>query len=193
MHQLSENMLRVQFLIHGICLHNWFPVPFYLFVFLHLSFLLSFSILSVPTHLFHSSPIFSVSHSTGENPQSSGHTSISAKSIGFFPHSDNCNCTQSSAMSANRVRNEASMLTHAPHHVVLFRVFCICFQKGWVWKSLPRPRCRARTAEPEFFSEQGHMNLYLWCYIVPWTECNNRHKYYHNNPHNSEFMDILAG
>ena len=31
---------------------------------------LSFSILSVPTHLFHSSPIFSVSQSTGENPQS---------------------------------------------------------------------------------------------------------------------------
>ena len=88
---------------------------------------------------------------------------------------------------------EASMLTHAPHRVFLFRVFCVGFQKGWVWKPLPRPRCRARTAEPEFFSEQGHMNLYLWCYIVPWTECNNRHKYYHNNPHNSEFMDILAG
>ena len=33
-------------------------------------FLLSFSVLSLPTHLFHSSPIFSVSHSTGENPQS---------------------------------------------------------------------------------------------------------------------------
>ena len=30
----------------------------------------------------------------------------------------------------------------------------------------------------------------LWCYIVAWTECNNRHKYYHNNLHNSEFMDI---
>ena len=43
---------------------------FYLFVFLHLFFLLSFSILSVLTHLFHSSPIFSVSHSIGENPQS---------------------------------------------------------------------------------------------------------------------------
>ena len=42
---------------------------FYLFVFLHLFFLLSFSVLSVPTHLFHSS-IFSVSHSTGDNPQS---------------------------------------------------------------------------------------------------------------------------
>ena len=60
---------------------------FYLFVFLHLFFLLSFSVLSVPTHLFHS-PIFSVSHSTGENPQNWGHTSISAKaekkSIAFF-------------------------------------------------------------------------------------------------------------
>ena len=44
-----------------------------------LFFLLSFSILSVTTHLFHSSPIFSVLHSTGENPQSWGHTSISAK------------------------------------------------------------------------------------------------------------------
>ena len=61
--------------------------------------------------------------------------------------------------------------------------------------------CRARAAEPElsiqkfnfvFFSEQWHMNLYLWCYIVPWTECNNRHKYYHNNPHNSEFIDIFG-
>ena len=38
MHQLSENMLRViysfwfmgyvQFLIHGICLHNSFPIPY---------------------------------------------------------------------------------------------------------------------------------------------------------------------
>ena len=54
------------------------------FVFLHLFFRLSFSILSVPTHLFHSSPIFSVSHSTGENPQSLGHTSISAKAKNIF-------------------------------------------------------------------------------------------------------------
>ena len=23
------------------------------------------------------------------------------------------------------------------------------------------------------------MTLYLWCYIVAWTECNNSHKYYH--------------
>ena len=39
--------------------------------------------------------------------------------------------------------------------------------------------CRARAAEPElpsqlfnfvFFSEQWHMNLYLCCYIVAWTE-----------------------
>ena len=36
------------------------------------------------------------------------------------------------------------------------------------------------------------MNLYLWGYIVAWTECNNRHKYYHINPHNSEFMDIFG-
>ena len=44
------------------------------------------------------------------------------------------------------------------------------------------------------FSEQGQMNLYFWCYIVAWTECNNRHKYmyYHINPHNSEFMDIFG-
>ena len=35
------------------------------------------------------------------------------------------------------------------------------------------------------------MNLYLCGYIVAWTECNNRHKYYHINPHNSEFMDIF--
>ena len=32
------------------------------------------------------------------------------------------------------------------------------------------------------FSEQWHMNLYLWCYIVAWTEYNNRHKCYHNKP-----------
>ena len=43
-----------------------------------------------------------------------------------------------------------------------------------------------------FFSKQWHMNLYLWCYIVDWTECNNRHKYYHNNLHNSQFMDIFG-
>ena len=43
-----------------------------------------------------------------------------------------------------------------------------------------------------FVSEQWHMNLYLWFYIVAWTECNNRHKYYHNNPHNSEFMNIFG-
>ena len=36
------------------------------------------------------------------------------------------------------------------------------------------------------------MTLYLWCYIVAWIECNNRHKYYHINPHNSESMDILG-
>ena len=36
------------------------------------------------------------------------------------------------------------------------------------------------------------MNLYLWCYIVALTECNNRHKYYHIDPHNSEFMDIFG-
>ena len=36
------------------------------------------------------------------------------------------------------------------------------------------------------------MNLYLWCDIVAWTECNNRHKYYHINPHNSEFIDIFG-
>ena len=63
--------------------------------------------------------------------------------------------------------------------------------------------CRARAAEPElpsqkfnfeFFPEQWHMNLYLWCYIVASTECNNRHvhKCYHNSPHDSEFMDIFG-
>ena len=36
------------------------------------------------------------------------------------------------------------------------------------------------------------MNLYLWCYVVTLTECNNRHKYYHVNPHNSEFMHIFC-
>ena len=25
------------------------------------------------------------------------------------------------------------------------------------------------------------------------TDCNNRHKYYHNNPHHSEFMDNIFG
>ena len=43
---------------------------FYLFVSLHLFFLMSFSILSAPAHLFHSSPIVSVLHSTGDNSQS---------------------------------------------------------------------------------------------------------------------------
>ena len=37
------------------------------------------------------------------------------------------------------------------------------------------------------------MSLYLLFYIVDWTECNNRHKYYHSNPYNSEFMDIFGG
>ena len=36
------------------------------------------------------------------------------------------------------------------------------------------------------------MNLYLWCYIIAWTECNNGHKYYHINLHNSEFKDIFG-
>ena len=40
---------------------------------------------------------------------------------------------------------------------------------------------RARAAEPElsiqkfnfiFLSEQWHMNLYLWYFMVAWTECN---------------------
>ena len=46
----------------------------------------------------------------------------------------------------------------------------------------------------ERFSEiqyESNMNLYLWRYIVAWTECNNRHNYYHNNLHNSEFMVIF--
>ena len=43
-----------------------------------------------------------------------------------------------------------------------------------------------------FFPGQWHMNLYLWCYIVAWTECNNRLIYYYNNLHNSEFMDIFG-
>ena len=49
---------------------------FYLFVFLHLFFLMPFSLL---LFIFFILLYFSASHSTGDNPQSWGHTSISAK------------------------------------------------------------------------------------------------------------------
>ena len=34
--------------------------------------------------------------------------------------------------------------------------------------------------------------VFVVLYIVAWTKCNNRHKYYHTNPHNSEFMNIFG-